>query len=624
MTNTSGPHPGVNRTVEAVVRRMPLTLLELSAPVTCLIGPPGSGKTMLLEVLRSPEPDRRARPPLRHVITVDDADSGDPLRLRQLRSLIDHTRADTSLRVAVAVRKLSLGAEVTCLLRRTDAVFVEIPPLTLNDVGAIAEQFVAGPVSALTVHELHHLSMGRPALLHHLLTANRGTGRLHDEAGGWRLGDEPRLGNSYLYLDGPDPEALPLPEQRAEQIVAAVEQINYATLVGLTSRSAVDSLITRRVLHLRPTATSDRGIGELDFRQPLRRLVIRRSLGPEHLLHLRGQPATPGDSHPTPRGNPDALRSSEECAGLLIGAAGVAGRTTRESAATDALSPVARGIAASGLGAIDCARQTLQPALRQLARTPEVPSLFPALWGTAYLAHLTADSALAAEVRGACRSVPSVPQALRLLAEAWSAPPDSPPDAHVGALLRARDALGDCGLVELADYVSLDLLGTGCAPGSIHHHPRPRLSPLSHLVDQTFRALRGHDVQALAGLCRDFDDERPTVIASILIAVTWRLALRTGTRDLASQLRHRLDVRVAAAPQISLPVLRPTAHDRGLSSREDQILALVAQGLTNREIAQTLTLSVRTVEGHVYRALRRLGLHARGELGTAALSWTLP
>ena len=50
-----------------------------------------------------------------------------------------------------------------------------------------------------------------------------------------------------------------------------------------------------------------------------------------------------------------------------------------------------------------------------------------------------------------------------------------------------------------------------------------------------------------------------------------------------------------------------------MSRRELDIAALVADGLTNKQIADALTLSVRTVEGHLYRMCTRLGL-SRSEL----------
>ncbi|MEU1573650.1 LuxR C-terminal-related transcriptional regulator [Streptomyces collinus] len=54
-----------------------------------------------------------------------------------------------------------------------------------------------------------------------------------------------------------------------------------------------------------------------------------------------------------------------------------------------------------------------------------------------------------------------------------------------------------------------------------------------------------------------------------------------------------------------------------LTARQRQIVTLAAAGLTNRQIAERLTLSVRTVGNHLYSAYARLGASDRG-----ALPWT--
>ena len=56
------------------------------------------------------------------------------------------------------------------------------------------------------------------------------------------------------------------------------------------------------------------------------------------------------------------------------------------------------------------------------------------------------------------------------------------------------------------------------------------------------------------------------------------------------------------------------ARSTALSAREHEVASLVAQGLTNREIGERLVLSVRTVEGHIDRALGKLDLHTRTQL----------
>lgn len=59
-------------------------------------------------------------------------------------------------------------------------------------------------------------------------------------------------------------------------------------------------------------------------------------------------------------------------------------------------------------------------------------------------------------------------------------------------------------------------------------------------------------------------------------------------------------------------------RDAGLSAREEEVVRLVAEGLSNKQIAAQLQLSVRTVESHVRHALAKLGLANRTQLATWA------
>jgi DNA-binding CsgD family transcriptional regulator len=61
-----------------------------------------------------------------------------------------------------------------------------------------------------------------------------------------------------------------------------------------------------------------------------------------------------------------------------------------------------------------------------------------------------------------------------------------------------------------------------------------------------------------------------------------------------------------------------------LSRREREVAALVARGLTNREIARTLVLSERTAENHVQHILTKLGFGSRAQIAAWAVSEGLP
>jgi len=65
------------------------------------------------------------------------------------------------------------------------------------------------------------------------------------------------------------------------------------------------------------------------------------------------------------------------------------------------------------------------------------------------------------------------------------------------------------------------------------------------------------------------------------------------------------------------PALRAPAS-QPLTGRQREIVELVLAGLSNREIADRLYMSVRSVEGHVYRACQRVGASSREELASIA------
>ncbi|MBA8955996.1 ATP-binding protein [Actinomadura namibiensis] len=77
-----------------------------------------------------------------------------------------------------------------------------------------------------------------------------------------------------------------------------------------------------------------------------------------------------------------------------------------------------------------------------------------------------------------------------------------------------------------------------------------------------------------------------------------------------------------AAPGGTAPGARAAAgaNPAGLTARQAHVLALMAEGLTNAEIAERLALSVRTVDHHVSAVLGKLGARTRREAADAARS----
>ena len=57
----------------------------------------------------------------------------------------------------------------------------------------------------------------------------------------------------------------------------------------------------------------------------------------------------------------------------------------------------------------------------------------------------------------------------------------------------------------------------------------------------------------------------------------------------------------------------------GLTRREREVAALIAQGKSNREIAEAMTVGVKTVETYVTRMLNKLGFDSRVQIATWAV-----
>lgn len=80
-----------------------------------------------------------------------------------------------------------------------------------------------------------------------------------------------------------------------------------------------------------------------------------------------------------------------------------------------------------------------------------------------------------------------------------------------------------------------------------------------------------------------------------------------------------LERRMAIAPSVHELSHRPEQALAALTGREREVLALLAEGLSNKAIANRLYLSVRTVEGHLAKLYTKLGVRSRTEAALIAI-----
>jgi DNA-binding CsgD family transcriptional regulator len=112
--------------------------------------------------------------------------------------------------------------------------------------------------------------------------------------------------------------------------------------------------------------------------------------------------------------------------------------------------------------------------------------------------------------------------------------------------------------------------------------------------------------------------------AAPVVIDAWQTSSRFGFRLLAAELealarRARIDLPIPPDQPEHPSEPRPDALDRlHLTHREREVLALVAEGRTNRQIAAKLYISDKTASVHVSNILTKLGVSNRGEAAAVA------
>ncbi|RAN76495.1 hypothetical protein B5P43_23130 [Bacillus sp. SRB_336] len=100
-------------------------------------------------------------------------------------------------------------------------------------------------------------------------------------------------------------------------------------------------------------------------------------------------------------------------------------------------------------------------------------------------------------------------------------------------------------------------------------------------------------------------------VESRCAVVALDLARNAGETRLAREAQHRLDLLM---PQVQVLPVVPHYAAVPLTTRERQVAALAVRGMANREIASTIGVSIRTVEGHLYQVFAKIGITSRSEL----------
>jgi DNA-binding CsgD family transcriptional regulator len=156
----------------------------------------------------------------------------------------------------------------------------------------------------------------------------------------------------------------------------------------------------------------------------------------------------------------------------------------------------------------------------------------------------------------------------------------------------------------------------------------PRLQELVGSFDGVLVRAYAHHADALAcndpirlmGVCREFEEIGAMLFAAEAAAEASRIHRREGRKGSAlvsaSKARALADLcegaRTAALAHIDV--------DLPLTRREEEVASLAAGGLSNREIAERLVVSVRTVDNHLHSAYAKLGVSGRRELAPILLT----
>ncbi len=146
-------------------------------------------------------------------------------------------------------------------------------------------------------------------------------------------------------------------------------------------------------------------------------------------------------------------------------------------------------------------------------------------------------------------------------------------------------------------------------------------SPHMVVLDMSMPNLRG--IEALPLIKRKYPDVKILVLTmhkeylhqALAAGADGYLLKEDADRDLFSAIESIRQGKIYVSPRLAGEVLgRRYAAAEPLSVREKEILKLIAQGKSNRAIAETLFISSRTVESHRAHIMAKLSLTSTADL----------
>jgi two-component system, NarL family, response regulator LiaR len=177
----------------------------------------------------------------------------------------------------------------------------------------------------------------------------------------------------------------------------------------------------------------------------------------------------------------------------------------------------------------------------------------------------------------------------------------------VGQAANGEEAVAECATLK-PDVVLMDLMmpeldGIAATRAILHSNPQIRIIALT-----SFR-----------------EDER--IYTAVKAGIVGYLLKDCTPDELASAVRDVYAGKSTIPPEYMLAALRVAENMNSrqfhLSDREQDVLLLIVRGLSNRQIAQNLTLGESTVKFHVSNILSKLGVATRAEAVAMAIQQNL-